>query len=64
MNGLQNCTYRDRKASRHAVEVVGVSAHGDDLGYDGFIGPLDTENLGQFLQVLGTGFTDAEDGVA
>lgn len=38
--------------------------HGHDLGYDGFSRPVDTEDLGQSLQIIGTGLTDAEDGIA
>jgi hypothetical protein len=38
--------------------------HGHDLGDNGIIGPLDTENFSEFLQVLSGRFTDREDGIA
>lgn len=38
--------------------------HGHDLGDNGIIGPLDTENFGKFLQVLSGRFTDREDRIA
>lgn len=37
--------------------------HTHDLGDDGNLGPLDTENLGQFLEVYGGSFADAEYGI-
>jgi hypothetical protein len=41
-----------------------VLAHGHDLGDNRLVGPLNTENLGELLQVLCRGLTDRENGVA
>lgn len=57
-------TYRNGKTGGHAVEVVGMLTHGHDLWYNCVIRPLNTENLGQLLQVLSGCFSDGEDGVA
>jgi len=38
--------------------------HRHNLRYDGLISPLDTKDLGKFLQVLGRGFSNGEDSVA
>jgi hypothetical protein len=56
--------YRNREASRHSVQVVRVVAHVRDLRDDGPVGPLDAEDLGKLLQVLGGRLADAKDGVA
>lgn len=39
-------------------------AHGHDFGYDGIVGPFDTKDLGELLEVLGGSLTDREDSVA
>jgi hypothetical protein len=61
---LAQSTYGDSKAGRHPVEIVRVLAHSHHLRNNGIIGPLNAENLGQLLQVLGRRLTDREDGVA
>ena len=38
--------------------------HAYDLGNDGNLGPLDTKDFGQLLEVCSSGFTYAEYGVA
>lgn len=38
--------------------------HGHHLGDNGFLGPLDTEDLCELLQVLSSSFSDREDGIA
>lgn len=38
-------------------------AHGHNLGDNGIVGPLDTENFGQFLQVLRRSFSDRKNSV-
>lgn len=55
--------YRNSETGRHAVEVVGVSTHSDDLGHNSLVGPLHTKHISQLLKVLSAGFSDAEDGV-
>lgn len=57
-------TYRDGKAGRHSVQVVGMVAHGHDLGDDGLTGPLHAKYFCQFAQVVSSCFTDGEHGVA
>ena len=57
-------TYRNGKARRHAVKIVGVLAHGHDLGHNGILGPLNAEYLGELLEILSRGLTNREDGVA
>jgi hypothetical protein len=39
-------------------------AHAYDLGNDGDLGPLDTKNLSQFLEIYSSGFAYAEYGVS
>lgn len=39
-------------------------AHGHDLGDDGLVGPLNTEDLCELLQVLGRSLADGENSVA
>jgi hypothetical protein len=57
-------TYGDSEARGHPVKVVGVVAHGRDLGNDGLTSPLDTKDLGKLLQVVRSGFADREDRIA
>jgi hypothetical protein len=56
--------YSNRSASRHAVKVVGLVAHSHNLRDDGLSRPVDTEDLSQLLQVLGSGLADRVDGVS
>lgn len=39
-------------------------SHGHDLGHDRLVSPLDAEDLGELLQVLGRSLTNREHGVA
>lgn len=39
-------------------------AHGHNLGNNRLVGPFNTEDFGELLQVLGGGFTDGENSVA
>lgn len=57
-------TYRDSETGSHAVQVVGVTSHSDDLGHNGLVGPLHSKYICQFLQVLCAGLTDAENSIA
>lgn len=57
-------THGDGKDGGHAEEVVGVVTHGEDLGDDGDLGPVDAKDLGELAQVDRRGLADAEDGVA
>ena len=57
-------THSDCKDRGHAEEVVGVVAHGEDLGDDGDLGPVDAKNLGELAEVDRRGLTDGEDWVA
>ncbi len=55
--------YRDSKTSGHAVQVIRMLAHRHDFRDNGLICPLDSENLCQFLQVLGGSFSNREHGI-
>lgn len=54
-------TYRDGQDGRHAIEVVGVRAHREDLRNDGSARPLYAEDLRQLLEVDRRALSDAED---
>ena len=54
-------THIDTEECGHAVQVVGVPRHGQDLGDDSCVGPLLPELLHQLLQVAGGRLTDGID---
>lgn len=41
-----------------------MSTHGNNLGYDLLVCPLHTKYFGELLEVLCTGFTNAENSIA
>ena len=51
----------DTEECGHAVQVVGVPRHGQDLGDDSRMGPLLSEFLHQLLQVAGGCLADGID---
>lgn len=51
----------DAEERSHAVQVVGVPRHGQDLGDDSSMGPLLPKLLHQFLQVAGGRLADGID---
>lgn len=55
--------YRDRKASRHSVKVVGMLAHGHDLRDDSFAGPLYAKYFSELFEVLSGCLSYREDSV-
>ena len=56
--------YRDGKAGCHPVQIVGVVAHGHDLGDDGLTSPVHAKHLSQLLQVVRRSLADREDGIS
>ena len=56
-------THGDGLDSGHSEEVVGVRPHAHNLGNDGSLRPLYTEDLSQIPQVDGCRFSDAVDGI-
>lgn len=61
--GLRIETYRNGKARRHSVKVVGVRSHCHHLRNNGLASPLHSEDLRKLLQVVRGGFSDREDRV-
>lgn len=51
-------TYVDAEQTSHAVQVVLIAGHGQDLGDDGALSPLDAELLNQLLQIIGSCLAD------
>jgi hypothetical protein len=60
----QEGPYRDCKASRHSVKIIGVLSHSHDLGNNGFICPFHSKDFCELLEVLRSCLSDGEDGVA
>jgi hypothetical protein len=57
-------THGDSEDSRHAVKVVNVLAHLNNLRDDSLLRPLNPKHLRQLPQVDRRGLTNREDGVA
>ena len=51
-------TYGDGEAGCHSVEVVRVLTHSSDLWNYRAIGPVNAEYFCQFLEILGSCFSD------
>jgi hypothetical protein len=67
-DGLQSAhprskTHCNGKDGSHAVKVVGVLAHGQHFRDDSVARPVDSEDLGQLLEIYGCSLADGEDGV-
>ena len=52
-------TDRDSLNCGHPKEKTGMGAHANHFGYNGNSRPIHAENLGQFLEIDGSGFSNA-----
>ena len=59
--GAGGRAYIDTEECSHAVQVVGVPRHGQDLGDDSSMGPFLPKLLHQLLQVAGGRLSDGVD---
>ena len=56
----KNATHVDAGEAGHAMEVVGVPAHGGNLGQNVLLGPVIAELFHQLAQVAGGRFANRE----